>query len=131
MAYRNVNCELSELLGEGNDEFVEPNEAFPVMEPSGEVDRHDTITLKQMIQKREHTGCSSGRARAILVIAESCRHIQSLAHRFWPTGHSLTNHTSPVHSVLSSLLFSSGVAVDALWHGSNAVQTSMVLHHLN
>ena len=52
---------------------TEPNEALlPVMEPSGEVDVHDPITLKQLIQECEHSGCSSGRARAILVIAESC-----------------------------------------------------------
>ena len=38
MAYRNVTCELSELLEEGNDDFtintkyLEPNEALPVVE---------------------------------------------------------------------------------------------------
>ena len=78
MAYRNLPCELSEFLAEGNDDvtintkYLEPNEALPVMEPIGEVGVHDSISLRHLIQECEHTGCSSGRARAILVIAESC-----------------------------------------------------------
>ena len=81
MAYQHAgrpNCDLSELLADGqhsftvNTKYLEPNEALPVMEPSGEVDVHYNISLREMMQRVEHSGCSSGRARALLITAENC-----------------------------------------------------------
>ena len=96
MAYRNVRCELTELREEGSNKFtinakyIDPNETLPMVEPNGEFDIRDSCTLRQVIQECEHTGCSSGRARAILIIADSCstdcitRPPRDVAHREQP-----------------------------------------------
>ena len=54
-----------------NTKYLRPNERLPVMEPTGELEVHSNITLRQLIiQRVEHDGCTSGRARAVLLIAE-------------------------------------------------------------
>ena len=74
MADGNVNrpaCELSDVLENDdlqqftiNTKFLQPGEALPVVEPSGEIDVRMTIPLRELLQEVEHSGCASGRARA-------------------------------------------------------------------
>ena len=42
------------------------------MESNGDMDVAKEISLLNVLQNAEHIGCSSGRARAILISAESC-----------------------------------------------------------
>ena len=71
------NCDLSELLADAqrsftvNTKYLEPNEALPVMEPSGEVDVHYKFSLREMMQ-RVGTFWMFKWKSALLIIAENC-----------------------------------------------------------
>ena len=72
-------CELSDVCQQDgltrftvNTKFLQQGEKLPFIQPNAELDVRRTIPLNELIQEVEHSGCASGRARAIVVIAENC-----------------------------------------------------------
>ena len=71
-------CELTDVTDSPrevfvvNTKFLEPGSLIPMLHPHGEFEISRRASLLDPVQQSEHSGCSSGRLRAILMISENC-----------------------------------------------------------
>ena len=54
-----------------NLKYLQPDSRLPPMEPDSEIEIPYHSTMKELIQAGEHSGCASGRCRAILLVCEN------------------------------------------------------------
>ena len=72
-------CELSDVLENDNSEYFTVNQKYiengselAQLNPHAEFGVPRTARLYDLLQLGEHSGCASGRARALLLISEAC-----------------------------------------------------------